>query len=75
VAEEENTYREIIGDKTMGLSSDMDSNFWYIDSNGEWQPFGELTEITFSLNDESSATLAQVLVPLGELEIVPRSEL
>lgn len=58
----------------MGLKSDMDSNFWYLDSTGEWRSLSELTEITISIDEEGQAALARLLVPLGELEITDKGE-
>lgn len=74
MAQKEDIARKVVGDKPMGLKSDMDSNFWYLDSTGEWRSISELTEITISIDEEGQAALARLLVPLGELEIADKGE-
>lgn len=74
MAQKEDIARKVVGDKPMGLKSDMDSNFWYLDSTGEWRPISGITELHISIDEEGHAALARLLVPLGELEITDKGE-
>lgn len=64
----------------MGIKND-NSEFWYQKADGSQDSWGELANLTsisvdFSvdLNDEDIAKLSRIIVPLGELEIVPREK-
>jgi hypothetical protein len=64
----------------MGIK-DNNPEFWYQKDDGSWDSWGELANLTsisveFSaeLNDEDTAKLSRIIVPLGELEIVPREK-
>ena len=67
--------REVIGDQFMGV--DNNSDFWYCGDDGIWKMIGQLSDvssISVDLSDEDIAKLSRILVPLGELEIVPRDK-
>ena len=69
--------REAIGDTIMGLDTNSESNFWYSTGDGEWKPLGCFvfeTSLPVELTDEDIAKISRILLPLGELEIVPRDE-
>lgn len=60
----------------MGLNNN-NSDFWYRNEDGIWELVGKLsdtTSISIDLSDEDIAKLSRILVPLGELEIVPREK-
>lgn len=50
-----------------------DGQFWYQDNEGIWRNLGECTSLSLDISDEAAARLAEALIPLGELEIVPRN--
>lgn len=57
----------------MGIK-DNNSGFWYQKDDGSWGELSNLGSISVELSDEAVAALSSVLVPLGELEIVPRGK-
>lgn len=57
----------------MGVNN-SDSEFWYLSEDGLWKAISQCSEISISLSDEDIAKLSRILVPLGELEIVPRDK-
>jgi len=57
----------------MGIEN-SDSDFWYLDEDGIWKALSQCSEISVSLSDDDIAKLSRILVPLGELEIVPRDK-
>ena len=73
MVKEKNTSREIIGVRFMGVNN-SDSEFWYLSEDGLWKAISQCSEISISLSDEDIAKLSRILVPLGELEIVPRDK-
>ena len=73
MVKEKNTSREIIGVEFMGVNN-SDSEFWYLSEDGLWKAISQCSEISISLSDEDIAKLSRILVPLGELEIVPRDK-
>ena len=60
----------------MGTKDDNNSEFWYLGEDGLWKALSQYSEVTLSadLTDEDIAKLSRILVPLGELEIVPRDD-
>jgi hypothetical protein len=46
------------------------------EKTGEWSPMMQVESIecTINLTDEDAAKLAEIIEPLGELEIVPREK-
>ena len=57
----------------MGINND-NSGFWYQKTDGSWGSLNETSSISISISEESAAKLASILVPLGDLEIIPRGE-
>lgn len=57
----------------MGIK-DSNPEFWYQKDDGSWGELSDLTSISLELSDEDTAKLSRILVPLGDLEIVPREE-
>ena len=57
----------------MGVNN-SDSEFWYLSEDDLWKAISQCSEISISLSDEDIAKLSRILVPLGELEIVPRDK-
>lgn len=57
----------------MGIK-DSNPEFWYQKDDGSWGELSDLTSISVELSDEDTAKLSRIIVPLGELEIVPREE-
>lgn len=60
----------------MGIKND-NPEFWYQKDDGSldsWEELANLTLISVDLNDEDTAKLSRIIVPLGDLEIVPREK-
>ena len=61
----------------MGIKND-NSEFWYQKADGSWGHLDEITSVSIDfsadLADEAVAALSRALVPLGDLEIVPREK-
>lgn len=57
----------------MGIK-DSNPEFWYQKDDGSWEALSDLTSISVDLSDEDIAKLSRIIVPLGELEIIPREE-
>lgn len=73
MGKEEDISRKIVGVESMGIK-DNNSEFWYQKADGSWRNLGEITSLSIDLPDEAVAALSRALVPLGDLEIVPREE-
>lgn len=74
MGKEEDLSRKIIGDRFMGMK-DNNPEFWYRkDDDDSWEELAKLTSISIELSDEDIAKLSRIIVPLGELEIVPREK-
>ena len=61
----------------MGIK-DSNPEFWYQKADGSWGHLDEITSVSIDFSadstDEVVAALSRILVPLGDLEIVPREK-
>jgi hypothetical protein len=73
MGKEEDSIRKIIGDRSMGVK-DNNSDYWYRRSDGSWGEVTNLGSISVELSEEDIAKLSRIIIPLGELEIVPREK-
>lgn len=66
--------RETEGGTFLMGSDNNNSELWYQKDDGSWGRLAEITSVSIDLTDEAVAALSSALVPLGELEIVPRGK-